>query len=93
MAGGVAVALIVALVLVLSHRGTSQTVSPGIDPILDPSGGTNFLVCPDDHPIWGNVTTRTKIYYVSGDADYQKKRPERCFTNTASAEAENFAKP
>ena len=57
-----------------------KKITGGVPPLTKSS-------CPVDHPIKGNLTTKTGecIYHVPGGAYYDRTNPELCFMNEKEA--------
>jgi hypothetical protein len=88
----VAVLLVAVLVLTRSCRprrpalrviegGPGAVAPPWVEP--DSSGE-----CPPSHPV--KVKLRSGIFHEPGSANYDRTRPDRCYTSGAAAEADGF---
>jgi hypothetical protein len=54
------------------------------EPWVEPVDGA----CPDSHPIKGKLSS--KIFHVPGGFNYPRTRPDRCYLDAATAEAEGL---
>ena len=55
-----------------------------VSPWVDPQGGA----CPPTHPIKAKLSS--KIFHVPGGLAYDRTTPDRCYLDTAAAEADGF---
>ena len=46
--------------------------------------------CPVDHAIKGRFEKKQQIYYVSGDRNYARTKPEICFASEGDAQTAGF---
>jgi hypothetical protein len=53
-------------------------------PSIEPSDGE----CPDSHPVKGKLASG--IYHVPGGLNYDRTRPDRCYTDATSAESDGL---
>ncbi len=63
---------------------TAEPASPEPVPWVETDDGS----CPESHPVKGNVSSG--IYHVPGGRFYQRTKAERCYCDTAAAEADGL---
>jgi hypothetical protein len=51
---------------------------------VEPTGDS----CPSTHPVKAKLTS--KIFHVAGGANYDRTKPDRCYRDPASAEADGL---
>ena len=61
-----------------------RTKAPAVPAWVEPVEGA----CPVTHPVKGN--TNSNIYHVTGGRFYDATVPERCYRDTAAAEADGM---
>jgi len=67
-----------------STASTSSTATSPLPAWVEPVDGA----CPVTHPVKGNANSR--IYHVAGGRFYETTVPERCYRDTAAAEADGM---
>ncbi|MDP1818737.1 MAG: hypothetical protein Q8K58_02445 [Acidimicrobiales bacterium] len=58
--------------------------APGSSPWVEPVGGE----CPDTHPVKAKLAS--KIFHLPGMLNYDRTRPDRCYLDASSAEADGL---
>ena len=69
------------------HVETAPAAEPeraSARPWVEPDGGA----CPTTHPV--KVKLSSGIFHVAGGMNYERTRADRCYANTAAAEADGF---
>jgi hypothetical protein len=73
-----------------SGGGTRRVRKPGTrrgeQPWIEPMG----IDCPTSHPVKAKLSSM--LYHLPGMAAYKRTRPDRCYRDAESAEADGFTR-
>jgi len=91
----IAYALAVGLTKALASRSKPPETSAGPDRPSPPAPEVRSSwveptgdVCPTSHPVKAKLSS--KIFHVPGSASYDRTKPDRCYVDAASAEADGL---
>jgi septal ring-binding cell division protein DamX len=66
-----------------TKKATAKRAAP-VKAWVDPDGG----VCPTSHPVKAKLAS--KIFHLPGMLNYERTKPDRCYLDTAKAEADGL---
>jgi hypothetical protein len=77
-----------------SAATSSAPVAPPAEPVLaTPTGGGDWVepvdgACPSSHPVKAKMSSG--IFHVAGGLNYERTKPDRCYRDPATAEADGL---